>query len=102
MPCAWAAASSRRCALPAERTVLWVELLSRQGEVLSRHRAEMGSEVRIGRGYDNDVIIDDSYVAAHHLRLVREEGGGLVAEDLGTANGLYIGEEKRPSARVAL
>jgi hypothetical protein len=86
--------------------MLWVELLSRHGEVLSRHRAQIGTEagagIGIGRGYDNDVIIDDAYVAAHHLRLVRGEHGGLVAEDLGSANGLFIGEEKRPSARVAL
>jgi len=84
----------------------WVELLSRQGEVLSRHKVDIGAEagaaIRIGRGYDNDVILDDPYVAAHHLRVVREPGGGLVAEDLGSANGLFAGEDKRASPRVAL
>jgi hypothetical protein len=69
--------------------VIWIEVLGRHREVQSRHRFA-ASEVRIGRGYDNDVVIDDLYVAAQHLIIRRDEAGMLVAEDIGTANGTLV------------
>lgn len=68
--------------------MIWVEVLSRSHIVLARHRCA-GPEVRIGRGYDNDVVVDDPYVDARHVRIVRDEANALVAEDLGSVNGLY-------------
>jgi pSer/pThr/pTyr-binding forkhead associated (FHA) protein len=68
--------------------VMWIEVLSRQGEVAARERIE-GGEARIGRAFDNDVVVDDPHVAPHHLRIYRGEDGELVAEDLGSMNGLY-------------
>ena len=44
--------------------------------------------ITIGRAYDNDVVVDDPHVAAHHLRITRDENGTLLAEDLGSLNGL--------------
>ncbi len=67
---------------------MWIEVLSRHGEVAARERIE-GDEARVGRAFDNDVVIDDPHVAPHHLRIFRGEDGELVAEDLGTLNGLY-------------
>lgn len=77
--------------------VIWVEILSRHRDVASRHRCA-GAEIRIGRGYDNDVIVDDPYVAVQHLRLFRDEAGQIVAEDIGSANGLFLdrGMERLP------
>jgi hypothetical protein len=49
-------------------TVLFVEELDRAGKVERRHRIE-GSDVRIGRSYDNAVILDDARVAASHLQV---------------------------------
>lgn len=69
--------------------MIWVEILSRQREVAARFRV-VASEVRIGRGYDNDVVIDDPYVAAKHLRVYRHDDGHLVAEDVGSANGTFL------------
>jgi hypothetical protein len=69
--------------------IIWIEVLSRSREVLARHRCA-GSEIRIGRGYDNDVVLDDPYVAPQHLRIRRNEAGTWVAEDLGSANGLFL------------
>ena len=69
--------------------VVWIEVIARSREVLSRHRCA-GSEIRIGRGYDNDVVLDDPYVAPQHLRIRRNETGRWVAEDLGSANGLFL------------
>jgi hypothetical protein len=75
--------------------VIWVEILSRHREVTARHRF-VASELRIGRGYDNDLVLDDPYVAAHHLRVYRSDTGELVAEDIGSANGLFRdGDPKR-------
>jgi hypothetical protein len=68
--------------------MIWVEVLSRSHAVLARHRCD-GAQVRIGRGYDNDIVLDDPWVDARHLRIVRSETGGLVAEDLGSVNGLH-------------
>src|SRR6478735_7276718 len=69
--------------------MIWVEILSRQREVAARFRIAT-PEIRIGRGYDNDVVIDDPYVAARHLRVFRHDDGHLVAEDVGSANGTFI------------
>jgi len=69
-------------------TTMWVEVLSRGGEVAARERID-APEARIGRAFDNDVVVDDPHVAPHHLRIFRGEDGELVAEDLGTLNGLY-------------
>ena len=68
--------------------VMWIEVLSRHGEVAARERID-APEARVGRAFDNDVVVDDPHVAPHHLRIYRGEDGELVAEDLGTLNGLY-------------
>jgi hypothetical protein len=68
--------------------MIWVEILSRHRDVAARVRV-MGEEASIGRGYDNDVIVDDPYVAAHHLRVFRDATGALIAQDLGSANGTF-------------
>jgi hypothetical protein len=88
--------------LSADATRLWIEILSRHDEVVARHRIQFAEEARIGRGYDNDVILDDPYVAACHLRIARDESGALVAEDLGSANGLFVNEDRRRVERVVL
>src|SRR5271167_133192 len=69
--------------------MIWVEILSRHRDIAARYRLE-SPQVRIGRGYDNDVIIDDPYVAAQHLRIFRDAAGQLVAEDMGSANGMFV------------
>ncbi|MDQ3024978.1 MAG: FHA domain-containing protein [Pseudomonadota bacterium] len=68
--------------------VMWIEVLSRDGEVVARERIDT-QEARIGRAFDNDVVVNDPHVAPHHLRVYRGDDGELVAEDLGTVNGLY-------------
>jgi hypothetical protein len=79
--------------------MIWVEVLSRQRDVAERFRIA-GTEARIGRAYDNDVIVDDPYVAAHHLRIFRDESGQLVAEDDGSANGTFLDGGKDRLTRV--
>jgi pSer/pThr/pTyr-binding forkhead associated (FHA) protein len=45
--------------------------------------------VSIGRGYDNDLILTDTYVCAAHATIQRTETG-LRIEDHGSKNGVYI------------
>jgi hypothetical protein len=81
--------------------MMWIEVLSRHGEVASRERIG-GAEARIGRAFDNDVVVDDPHVAPHHLRIFRGEDGELIAEDLGTLNGLYREHGRERVARLPL
>lgn len=81
--------------------MIWVEVLSRQHDIAARFRIA-SPEARIGRGYDNDVIVDDPYVAASHLRVFRDEAGQLVAEDMGSVNGTFLDGHKSRSARIVI
>lgn len=45
--------------------------------------------ISIGRGPDNDVVIDEPQISRHHARLLRADDG-LFIEDLGSANGTFI------------
>ena len=80
---------------------MWVEVLSRHGDVVARERIET-PEARIGRAFDNDVVVNDPHVAPHHLRIFRGEDGELVAEDLGSLNGLYPEHGAKRVARLPL
>jgi pSer/pThr/pTyr-binding forkhead associated (FHA) protein len=81
--------------------MIWIEILSRQRDIAARF-AIAGSEARIGRGYDNDVIVDDPYVAASHLRVFRDEAGQLVAEDIGSVNGTFLDGNRSRAARIVI
>ena len=79
----------------------WIEVLSRHREVVARQRIAT-NVVTIGRAYDNDLVLDDPHVAAHHLRLVRGDNDVWVAEDLGSINGFYVDGERGRRERVVL
>ncbi|WP_224240893.1 FHA domain-containing protein [Hyalangium gracile] len=76
--------------------VIFLEVLEGDG-VHARHRLER-FPVTVGRGYSNDVILDDPKVSPVHLRIERTEEGGLVVRDLGSRNGTFRLE---PWARLA-
>ena len=76
----------------------WIETLDASGAVVSRQRVQSGVAT-IGRGYENDVVIDDAYVAPAHLRIAYEiDAAAVDAEsahtpalwiaDLGSQNGI--------------
>ena len=68
--------------------VIYIEVLGRHGEVISRHAAR-ALPVRIGRAYDNDLILDDPFVAPHHVVVERSAAGDLEIVDAGSTNGLF-------------
>lgn len=69
--------------------IIFVEVLDRRGRVKERTRLDR-FPASIGRAYTNDIIIDDRYVSHEHLRIVSNEKGDLVVEDLNSENGLYL------------
>ncbi|MDB5958909.1 MAG: hypothetical protein JWP59_203 [Massilia sp.] len=77
----------------------FIETLARNGDVLHRHRVD-ALPIRLGRGYDNDYIVDDDHCAARHAIVDHGEDGQLVLRDLGTRNGV-VHRGKR-SASVTL
>jgi hypothetical protein len=99
IPAAVAALAEARSA--ADIGPIWVEVLSRHGAVLTRHRCTC-SEIRVGRGYGVDVMIDDPLVDPEHLAICRDAAGALVAEDLGSVNGLFLGRGTVRQSRVVL
>lgn len=72
--------------------MIWLEILSRHHEVISRQRIEVaaGQPIRIGRAYDCDVVLDDPFVAPHHLSFQLNEAGQWTALDANTANGALV------------
>jgi len=77
-----------------------IEVLNRSGQVVQRSPWD-GRSLRIGRAYDNDMIVDDRYVCPHHLELVQESGIPL-ARDLGSVNGSYTRLGKEPFKVIEL
>jgi hypothetical protein len=74
----------------------FIETLARNGEVLHRQQVDM-LPIRLGRGYDNDVIIDDAYAAPRHALIETGPDGELVLRDLGTKNGVVHKGRRRDS-----
>ena len=72
----------------------FIETLARNGDVLHRHRVD-ALPIRIGRGYDNDYILDDAYAAPRHALVEAGPDGDLVLTDLGTRNGMVLGGRRR-------
>jgi hypothetical protein len=81
--------------------MIWVEILSRHRDVAARLRVD-GDEAHIGRGYDNDVIVDDPYVAPRHMRVFRDEEGRLVAENVGSKNGMFLDRDNTWRPRIVI
>jgi NADH dehydrogenase len=52
-----------------------------------------GEVLNIGRAADNHIVVNDQQVSRHHATL-RREGMNYVLEDLGTANGSYVNNQR--------
>jgi FHA domain len=72
----------------------FIETLTRNGDVLHRHQVD-SLPIRLGRGYDNDFIVDDAYAAPRHAIIEADADGQMVLRDLGTRNGvIHLGKRK--------
>jgi hypothetical protein len=68
----------------------YIEVLDARGHVAERTRIDH-LPAHIGRGYTNDVILDDPYVCPLHASLFAGEQGGLICRDRDSVNGLRNG-----------
>lgn len=67
----------------------FVEVLGRHGDVQTRYPVTRWPAC-VGRGYDAEIILDDPYVAARHLRIEPGADGRFKLTDLGSVNGLAL------------
>jgi hypothetical protein len=65
-----------------------IEEINRLGHVTNRHKFDH-LPVTAGRGYDNDLILDDPYVSAEHI-VIHEAEDGWRVEDLNSDNGIKL------------
>ncbi|NRD60299.1 FHA domain-containing protein [Corallococcus exiguus] len=80
--------------------VIFLEVLEGDA-VQSRHRLDT-LPVTVGRGYANDIILDDPKVSAEHLRLERREDGAVVLHDVGSVNGTFSVEPWAPLKELVI
>lgn len=78
-----------------------VDILDARGLLRARSRVEQ-LPATIGRAFDNDIILDDPFVSPHHARLIEDEGGQLILEDLGSLNGTRRQAHGAREARLLL
>lgn len=76
------------------RLPVFVEILSRSKEVRHRHRVGV-LPISIGRGYDNDIILDDPLIAEHHAVVDQDADGGLIIRDQNSLNGILSNGKRK-------
>lgn len=52
----------------------------------------IGDETTLGRGDDNDIVINDKFISKNHMRIIKEDGVFYI-EDLNSANGTLLNGE---------
>lgn len=72
----------------------YVELLTRDKSLKTRHRFA-SLPIRVGRSYDNELIIDDPYIAANHAVIEMTVEGSLQIRDLSSENGIIADGKKQ-------
>jgi len=77
-----------------------IEVISHTGETNASYHICEKFPVKIGRGFDNDVILTDPYVDDSHLEIIAGNAGGWVVRDLGTINGTMINKRHLKDAAV--
>ncbi|RZT09513.1 FHA domain-containing protein [Duganella sp. CF402] len=77
----------------------FVEILARNGDVLHRHKVAQ-LPIRIGRSYDNEIILDDAHSAASHAVVEMDEHNQIVLRDLGSKNGTVFKGRRHASVTL--
>ena len=58
------------------------------------------SSLRIGRSDDNEVVIPNTSVSAHHASLHRQRDGTFIINDLGSSNGILVNGDEVTEANL--
>lgn len=78
-----------------------VEVLNKQQKVIERHKF-LQHQVRLGRAFDNDVILFNKHVCPYHATLQQDEEGYWWLEDLSSVNGSFVSGRKAVVAKEPL
>jgi hypothetical protein len=90
------------CVVTKSDTILaFVEIVGRHGDALARH-AVYRWPACVGRGYDNEVILDDPFVAARHVRIEPGADGRFALTDLQSLNGIALVPSGRRVSEAAI
>ncbi len=77
-----------------------VEQIDKTGQVLQRHKFD-GTSLTLGRAFDNDIILTDPSVDAHHGLLTWDPiARQLRLQDRGALNGLWTLDERGKKQRL--
>ncbi|MEZ5702988.1 MAG: FHA domain-containing protein [Burkholderiaceae bacterium] len=77
-----------------------IEHLHPDGSILARIPVQNG-RLTIGRGLDNDLVLDDAHSAPSHAELVIQNDHSALLRDLGSINGISRQrEKKRPEIEI--
>src|SRR6266536_3852821 len=68
-------------------------LVRKTGPQTGTRRLIKEDVTRVGRGPDNDVVVDETTISAHHFE-IRRENGAFKIQDLHSTNGTYVNGEK--------
>lgn len=77
-----------------------IEIIGSEGKT-PRFEKPAQSTIRIGRALDNDIIIDDPYIDAHHLVVDVSEPNDWQATDLDSENGTHKGRHAITTATIS-
>ena len=80
---------------------IWIEVTSKAGALLTRQRVT-GDRFSVGRGYQNDLIVDDPAVSPAHIRFSRDDTGAWWIDDLASDNGTVDMRTNTPVSRLQL
>jgi pSer/pThr/pTyr-binding forkhead associated (FHA) protein len=69
-------------------------------KVVKNHAIEPQSTVTIGRHPENDIVIDNRLVSAHHSKIVQTQNG-LQLVDLNSTNGTYVNNDQVAEYQLA-
>lgn len=78
-----------------------VEVLNKQQKVTERHKF-LQHQVRLGRAFDNDVILFNKHVCPYHAMLQLDDEGYWWLEDLSSVNGSFVSGRKAVVAKEPL
>ncbi|MBY0417344.1 MAG: FHA domain-containing protein [Pararheinheimera sp.] len=78
-----------------------VEVLNKQQKVTERHKF-LQQQVKLGRAFDNDVILFNKHVCPYHAKLQQDEAGHWWLEDLSSVNGSFVLDRKAVVAKEPL
>ncbi len=66
---------------------LVIEVINRGSRQHERQPVH-GESISIGRAFDNDILLKDPHICAHHARIETGDSGELIIRDLDSVNGI--------------